>query len=314
MLMGRLAGDPSLRERTTVLTLPLAPGTTAALHNQLGGEFDLVLSAHMAGILEPVELAALMDLTAAALSADGVAVITYSMPHSDSGDHAVPQERHVEERAVGRHMIRGTYERTEDEFRVRYEQLDAQSAALRSAIRARRGPLREPIGEEGLIRAAAESGLIPAPELSWPGGLALRIATADAPTVTSRRAPQPTDGWEKLCDAHTRRLQASDPELGPVLPPEDHPLDVLQMDNADGPVWGILRHAIMTVDDPISHWGPATREILQIRSAEAPHPEALTGLLDRWLTRVDAEGETGTGDRGAVVRIPAFSTGMGALW
>lgn len=308
MLMGRLAADRRLRERTTVLTLPVAPGTTIALRDQLDGEFDLVLSAHMAGILEPVELTALMNLTAGALSPEGVAVITYTMPHSDSGDKTVPPELHVEEQALGRHTIRGTYQRSEEEFRVRYEQLDAHGAVLRSAIRSRRGPLRKPVGEEGLSRAAATSGLAPDLELSWPGGLVLRVAAA--PSSTSHPAPQPTGGWEQLCHAHTRRLQAADPKLGPIPPAADEPVDVLGVDNADGSVWGILRRTVVAADDPISLWGPTTREILQIRTATTPHPEAVKGLLDRWLTRVDAEGETGSGDRGAIVRVPVAETGL----
>lgn len=310
MLMGRLASDPVLRSRTTVLSLPVAPGTVTSLCAQMPRDMDLVIAAHMAGILEPVELTALVDVCSAILAPSGVTVITYSAPHTGSDRPPTSPERHVDERTVGRHVMRGVYEHKPDEFTVRYDQLDGEGESLRSATRSRRGPLRGPVDEEQLIIAAGGRGLEPYADLSWPGGLVLRRSSATRVSRTEHHAPEPAIGWPELCRAHTQRLQEADPELGTISPPDDNPIDVLHIDHPNSSVWGVLRRTIVELDDSLSLWGPATRDVLQVRSSETPDPDAFTGLLQRWLTRIDAEGDTGTGDRGAIVRLPDAERGL----
>jgi len=314
MLLGRLAADAGLRGRTTVLSLPVAPGTTHTLRERITAAApsgaDLVVLAHMAGLLEPIELRALMEVTAGTLAPGGVAVVTFSTPHGGDGD-AEPADavvRHVEEVAVGHHRVRGVYERTPAGFRVGYEQLDGAGTPLRSVVRS--GPAREPAGEEELVAAAAAAGLVPS-DLGWLGALVLRRGDAPANGVTEDRgsvAPDLTSwlpDWDDVARAHTERLRALDPALGAVTAPGgDERLDVLRVQDDDGPVWGILRRSITAPGDPVSLWGPATREILQLRSAHRPSSVAFAGLLDRWLLRLRAEGEAGTGDRGAIVRVP----------
>lgn len=127
---------------------------------------------------------------------------------------------------------------------------------------------------------------------------------------TQAHRRQPDTDWGALCDTQTRRLQAIDPDLGAILPPDDEPLDALRAGDPEDEIWGIPRHATFTTDDPISLWGPATREILQVRSAATPNPQAFSELLSRWLTRISAEGATGTDDRGAIIRLPTAETSL----
>lgn len=118
----------------------------------------------------------------------------------------------------------------------------------------------------------------------------------------------PAEGWTELCQAQTLHLQASDALLGPIPAPEDEPKDVLSVDGPEGRLWGIQRRANLSADDPTSLWGPALREILQVRYAATPSPSAIAALLEQWLARLAAEGTTGTGDRTAILRLPAVET------
>lgn len=306
MLMAHLTADASLRRRLTVLTLPIASGTVTQLSAQIGDPVDLIVMAHMAQILEPDELRALFRLCAAVLAPGGMAVVTWSAPHSEDGVDQGGEHRHEEWVDVGGHRVRGVYERSEQRFQVRYEQVDAAGQVLRATTRV--APARELAGAEALAQAAQASGL-QASDLGWEGVTVLTRAARETPTTSPAVSPTTVD-WAEICQAHTARLQARDPWVGAVPEPAAESADVLTATQSGdgGDLYGVLRQVRHSTQDPVALWGPSVQEVVQIRSAVEPEPEALASLLRRWLLRLESEGETGSGDRGAVVRLPVAET------
>lgn len=144
ILMGRLTADAELRERVEVLLFAVGPETLDRLRELLAGEADLVVVAHLMGILDPDERAALFEVARAALAGSGRLAITMGQPHADDdgADHDTPQVRSV---AVGR-------QRVEEEWRpgrVVYRHYDHRGGLLAEVAAAGFERLAE--DEAGLI-------------------------------------------------------------------------------------------------------------------------------------------------------------------
>lgn len=307
MLMSHLAADSTLRARTTVLPLPVASGTLGTLVDQVGERVELVVVTQMAGTLQPDELQVLMRLIHAVLTPDGVAVITYSKPSVDqarmnagTGTVAEGCLEHQEATWVGRHTIVATHVATEDGSSIRYDQQDERGTTIRSAIRkcaTSAAPAAETIG---LNDFAQQSGLSLSNRCSWDGGLVFGLGSMPRP-----RKQKDSVDWVQISADQTARIQSVDPLVGPTPGADDHPADLLQVETETGPLWGIPRRTETAADDPVCLWGPRSKDILQIYSRTTPALDSLIELLTRFVTRIEAEGETGSGDRAGIIRIPS---------
>ena len=185
ILMGRLAGDAALRSRVEVLPLAVAPDTQARLAALVAADADLVVVAHLIGILDEVERAALFAVARAALGEAGELAITVGQPHAHGDEDAHgPQVRTAR---LGRQRI-------EEEWqpgRVRYRHLDRDGEVLAEVEAVRdhsdqdgheHDHHHEPLAAETVIAEATAAGF----ELVSEDADGLLVFTVGAPTPARR--------------------------------------------------------------------------------------------------------------------------------
>lgn len=139
VLFGRLGADAGMRERTTVVPLPVAVEHADALRAQLPapGSVPVILIAHVLGILDADARGLLWQLIAETLSPAGIALITAGSPHAEDPEDADAQvsagapQVFTEDITVGAHTVSGEYRRENGQMQVTYTQRDAAGGLLR---------------------------------------------------------------------------------------------------------------------------------------------------------------------------------------
>lgn len=160
ILMGRLAADQQLRARVDVVPMAVGVEQEAALVRQAGVGVDLVLAAHMIGILTPEDRAVLYRVARGCLADDGVLVVTVGQPHAKNGqeeEHGHDEE-HVRSVTVGTQVV-------EERWRpglLAYRHLDASGRVLRE-VAVERHHQHVPVTAEMVVEEAAAEGMEPAP-------------------------------------------------------------------------------------------------------------------------------------------------------
>ncbi|MBD8020420.1 class I SAM-dependent methyltransferase [Brevibacterium gallinarum] len=166
VLFGRPGAGARMRERVTVVPLPVAGEHAAELRAQLPapGSVPVILVAHVLGILDAEARALLWQLIAETLSPAGIALITAGSPHTDDPEDADaqaaadPPKVFTEDITVGAHTITGEYRRENGHMQVTYTQRDAAGGLLRQVSTPPR-EIAAPLTIEDYRREAAACGL-----------------------------------------------------------------------------------------------------------------------------------------------------------
>ncbi|MCT1830400.1 hypothetical protein [Brevibacterium luteolum] len=166
VLFGRLGADARMRERVTVIPLPVAAEHAEELRTQLPapGSVPVILVAHVLGILDADARGLRWQLIAESLTDSGIALITAGSPHADDPEDADAQtapdapQVFIEDITVGAHTVTGEYRRANGHMQVTYTQRDAAGAVLRQVATEPR-EITAPLMNEDYRREAADHGL-----------------------------------------------------------------------------------------------------------------------------------------------------------
>lgn len=166
VLFGRLGADAKMRERVTVIPLPVAREHEEELRAQLPapGSVPVIVVAHVLGLLDADARGLLWQLTAESLTDSGIALTTAGSPHAEDPEDADAQtapdtpQVFTENITVGAHTVTGEYRRENGHMKVTYTQRDATGAVLRQVATEPR-EITAPLTLEDYRREAADHGL-----------------------------------------------------------------------------------------------------------------------------------------------------------
>lgn len=177
VLMGRLGSDRELRERVTVVPLPVGPDAAPQLDALLPASADLVIAPHMVGILDADARAMLWSLARAHIDTDGLVVATVGTPHRDDDDDLQPKRFmssvSVGDHVVDLHMIRDDTGQT----RATYTQRTADGTVVREVVGGPRTP--RPVDTNG--------NLIEPDHLAEATAAGLTVSIDDSGFLTARQ-------------------------------------------------------------------------------------------------------------------------------